>query len=283
MSTTNKIARNVILGLVAFMGLISLYSSVYVVDERQSALVLEFGKVVDNVNDSGLYFKIPFIQTVVYIDNRLRRWDGEPSDLLTEDKENIEINTWARWRVTDAQQFYEALRTENAGQGLLDGLVDSNVKNVIASQALMEVLRNTSRRFTYQTTELENAELAKKVAVKKGRQMVAKQILDGASEDTKAKYGFELAGLEIKYINYVRAVVPKIYDRMKAERHRIANRYESEGQEQSERILGDMQKELQEISSDGYRKATTIRGAADAEAVGIYAQAYEQDAEFYAF
>lgn len=283
MANPAKTARNVTVIILVLAAFISLYSSVYVVDERQHALVLEFGKVVETRKEAGLYFKAPFIQNVVYIDKRLRKWDGEPSDLLTEDKENIEINTWARWRVTNPQNFYEALRTETAGQGLLDGLVDSNVKNVIASNTLMEVLRNSDRKFTYISKELESAELAKKITVTRGRKQVAEAIFSGASKDTETTYGFELVGLEIKHINYVRAVIPKIFDRMKAERIRIANRYESEGQEQSEKILGDMQKELQQIESEGYREATQIRGKADAEAVRIYAEAYDQDAEFYSF
>jgi membrane protease subunit HflC len=276
-------ARNITIIILVFASLISLYSSVYVVDERQHALVLEFGKVVDTRLEAGLYFKVPFIQNVVYIDNRLRRWDGEPSDLLTEDKKNIEINTWARWRVTDPQNFYEAVRTEVAGQGLLDGLVDSNVKNVIASNTLMEVLRNTNRKFSYESEELEAAELAKRINIGTGRVKVTEAIFVGAGAGAKEKYGFEIVGLEIKHINYVRQVIPSIFARMKAERNKIAEQFKSEGKRESEGIIGDMKKQLQEIESEGYKQATEIRGLADAEAVRIYAEAYSQDAEFYSF
>jgi membrane protease subunit HflC len=109
-------------------------SSVYVVPVHQHAIVTQFGHIVNTQIEPGLQFKIPMIQEVTFIDNRLRDWDGEPSDLLTVDKENIEVNTWARWRVTDPRVFFEALRTETQGQSVLDGLVDASVKNVISAE-----------------------------------------------------------------------------------------------------------------------------------------------------
>ena len=120
------------------MAAVLVYSSLYVVELPHQAIVVQFGRVVTTRTEPGLYLKIPFVQTVQMYDTRLKEWDGEPSDLLTVDKENIEVNTWARWRVTDAQRYYEALRTESAGQGVLDGIIESSVKNVISAQPLME-------------------------------------------------------------------------------------------------------------------------------------------------
>ena len=258
-------------------------TSLYVVPVYQYAIVTQFGRVVAADTEPGLHFKVPFIQNVTMIDRRLREWDGEPSDLLTIDKENIEVNTWARWRVTDPQVFYEALRTETAGQGVLDGLVDASVKNVISGQPLMEALRSSKRRLRYTAAELEAAEAAKEVDIKEGREMIVDEILKQAASRTVGDYGFEMTGLEIKHFNYVRPVIPKIYERMRSERIRIANRYESEGREREAKILGQMTKDLEEIASEGYRDATTIRGSADAEVLKIYADAYGQDSDFYSF
>ena len=110
--------------LITFVG----FSSLFVVPVHQHAIVTQFGRVVATETEPGMKFKLPLIQNVAFIDNRLREWDGEPSDLLTIDKENIEVNTWARWRVTDPKLFFEALRTETAGQSVLDGLIDASVK-----------------------------------------------------------------------------------------------------------------------------------------------------------
>ena len=133
-------------------------TSLYVVPVYEYAIVTQFGRVVATNTEPGLHFKLPFVQLVTPIDRRLREWDGEPSDLLTIDKENIEVNTWARWRVVDPQLFYEALRTESAGQGVLDGLIDASTKNIISAQTLMEVLRTSERRLKYTAEELEVAE-----------------------------------------------------------------------------------------------------------------------------
>ena len=122
------------LTILAIVGTVTAGSSFYVVPVHQHAIVTQFGNIVNTQIEPGIQTKIPLIQEVTCIDNRLRDWDGEPSDLLTVDKENIEVNTWARWRVTDPRVFFEALRTETQGQSVLDGLVDASVKNVISAE-----------------------------------------------------------------------------------------------------------------------------------------------------
>ena len=259
------------------------YTSLYVVPVYESAVVTQFGKVVATQTEPGLYFKIPFIQKVSPIDSRLREWDGEPADLLTIDKENIEVNTWARWKVTQPQHFFEAMKTESVALGVLDGLVDAKVKNVISAQTLIETLRTSQRRLKYTTKELEDAEAAKDHVVKVGREKIAAMILSQVGQDSAKEYGFKVVGLEIKHFNYVKPVIPKIYERMRSERMRIANRYESEGREREARILGELAKDLEQIESEGYREATQIRGEADAEVLKVYAEAYGRDSAFYSF
>ena len=208
---------------------------------------------------------------------------ARPESVRTVDKENIEINTFCRWRITDARKFYEAVRTERRGQNVLDGAVDSAVKNVISSHQLMEVLRNTKRQLKYSAQELEDAERAKNVQVEIGREAIVADILSRVRANAQDDYGIRVESLGIKQINYVRAVIPKIFDRMRSERTRIANRYESEGRERQERILGELARDMEKIESEAYKKATTIRGQADAEAIKIYAEAYGKDAEFFSF
>jgi membrane protease subunit HflC len=268
-----------IAAVIGFFG----FTALYVVSVYEYAIVTQFGRVVATNTEPGLHFKVPFIQSVTRIDKRLREWDGEPSDLLTIDKENIEVNTWARWRVMDPQLFYEALRTETAGQGVLDGLIDASTKNVISAQTLMEVLRTSERRLKYTADELEEAEAEKGILIATGREKNVAKILSEASKETLGEYGFELLGLQIKHFNYVKPVIPKIYERMRSERIRIANRYESEGREREAKILGQMTRDLEEIESEGYREATAIRGQADAQVLKIYAEAYGEDPEFYSF
>ena len=258
-------------------------STLFIVPVHQHAIVTQFGQVQDTITEPGLKVKIPFVQEVTYIDNRLREWDGEPSDLLTLDKENIEVNTWARWRVTDPKLFFEAVETETKAQGVLDGAVDASVKNVISTEKLMETLRNEKRKLEYTAEELTKAEEAKAVEVKTGRTKIVSEILTEAKDATSKEYGFDIEGIGIKHINYVKPVIPKIYERMRSERIRIANRYESEGREQQAQILGQMNKDLEAIESEGYAESAKIRGDADAQVLITYANAYNQDPEFYSF
>ena len=255
----------------------------YVVDVKSQCVITQFGRPVKVVKTAGLNIKTPFIQKVRYFEKRIMEWDGEPSDILTRDKENIGINTWARWKIVDPLKFYTALGTEDRGQGVLDEVIESAVKNIISSYPLYDILRDTNRKLEYTTVELEKAEMDKKVKVDNGRTNLVKEINMMANEGLSERYGMELVDVRIKRINYVSAVIPKIFDRMRSERIRIASKYESEGRREEAEILGYMKKELETIESEGYKIATETRGEADAEAIRIYADAYKKSPEFYSF
>jgi membrane protease subunit HflC len=145
------------------------------------------------------------------------------------------------------------------------------------------VLRNSNRKLEYTTVELEKAEMDKNVKIVHGRASLVKEINAMANEGLSERYGMELVDVRIKHINYVPAVIPKIFDRMRSERIRIASKYESEGRREEAQILGVMKKELEKIESEGYKIATETRGEADAEAIRIYADAYKKAPEFYSF
>lgn len=270
-----------IIAVVAIIIIVS--SSFYVVDIKSQCVITQFGRPVKVVKEPGLKFKTPFIQKAKFFEKRIIEWDGEPSDILTRDKENIGINTWARWRIVDSLKFYTSLGTESRGQGVLDEVIESAVKNIVSAYPLNEVLRNTKRKLEYTTVELEKAEMDKEVKVSHGRSSLVREINEMANDGLGERYGIELVDVRIKHINYVPAVIPKIFDRMRSERIRIANKYESEGRRDEAEILGYMKKELEKIESEGYKIAVETRGEADAEAVKIYADAYGKDPDFYSF
>lgn len=277
--------KTIIVIILIFVAVVLICSnaSLYVVDVRLQAVVTQFGKPVRTVSTPGIYVKAPFIQEIRYFDRRLLEWNGETSDILTRDKENIGVGTWARWRISDALKFYTSLGAEERGQRVLDEVIESAVKNVVSAYPLKEVLRNTNRRLEYTTKELEEAEDAKKVLINLGRDKIVEEIRTMAARALEERYGIELVDVRVKYINYVEAVIPKIYDRMRSERIRIANKYESEGRREEAEILGSMKRELERIESEGYRTAEEIKGHANAEAVKIYAEEYEKAPEFYSF
>ncbi len=279
-----KVQAYVTISIIAVVAIIILASSsFYVVDVKSQCVITQFGKPVNVVQTPGLKVKTPFIQKAKFFEKRIIEWDGEPSDILTRDKENIGINTWARWKITDPLKFYTSLGTESRGQGVLDEVIESSVKNIVSAYPLNEVLRNTKRKLEYTTVELEKAEMDKKVKVSHGRLSLVGEINKMANEGLRERYGIELVDVRIKHINYVPAVIPKIFDRMRSERIRIANKYESEGRREEAEILGYMKKELEKIESEGYKVAAETRGDADAEAIKIYADAYKRDPEFYTF
>ncbi len=274
----------IIIAVIAVVAIIIVASnSFYVVDIKSQCVITQFGRPIKVVKEPGLNIKTPFIQKAKYFEKRIIEWDGEPSDILTRDKENIGINTWARWRITEPLKFYTSLGTEDRGQGVLDEVIGSAVKNIVSSYPLNEILRNTNRKLEYTTVELEKAEMDKRVKIVKGRANLVKEIHIMANEGLSERYGMELVDVRIKHINYVPAVIPKIFDRMRSERIRIANKYESEGRREEAQILGYMKKELEKIESEGYKVATQTRGEADANAIKIYADAYKEAPEFYSF
>ncbi len=270
-----------VVGVIALI--ILLKGSLYVVDMREQVVVTQFGRPVRTVTEPGLCAKTPFIQSVKRFEKRTIEWDGESSDILTRDKENIEVNTWALWKIIDPLKFYTALGAEYRGQGVLDEVIASSVKNIVSSYTLKEIVRDTNRKLLYTTQELEDAEMGKSVLIEKGRGTLLKEMKEAGEQGLKDRYGIELVDVVIKHINYVSSVIPKIYDRMRSERLRIANKYESEGRRQEAEIIGTMKKELEKIESEGYKRAKEVMGEGDARAVKIYADAYKQTPEFYSF
>ena len=274
----------IIIAIISIVAIVILASTTfYVVDIKSQAVITQFGKPVKVVTEPGLNMKTPFIQKVRYFEKRIMEWDGEPSDILTRDKENIDVNTWARWKIVDSLKFYTSLGMESRGQGVLDEVIESAVKNIVSSYTLNEILRDTNRKLEYTTKELEKAEIAKRVNITEGRGKLVGQIKTMANHGLSERYGLELVDVRIKHINYVQTVIPKIFDRMRSERIRIASKYESEGRREEAEILGGMKKELDGIESEGYKKAAETRGEADAEVIMIYANAYNKAPEFYSF
>ena len=275
MKTGIASALLVILGIAAIV----LYSSVYVVEEGKQVIVTQFGKRVgDATTEAGLHFKAPFIQEAHYLEKRLLPWDGAPESMQTKDKKRIDIDVWARWRISEPSTFFVKVRTEEGGQRILDNLVDSAVRDVVARHNLIDVVRKSNKELIYETEELERTEAD--VVLGRGREDVEDEILRGVN---LTEYGMELMSVHIKRVNYVASVRKTVYDRMISERSRIARLYDSEALEEKNRILGQTQKELDQIEGEMEQKAAEIRGEADAQVIRLTAEAYGRSPEFYVF
>ena len=270
--------------VVAVIVLILLLTSLYVVREPEQVIITQFGKPIgDPITTPGLKIKVPIIQKVHRFDKRFLEWDGDPNQLPTKDKRFIWVDMYARWRITDPLLFFQRLRDERGAQTRLDDILDGETRNAIANHNLLEVIRNTNR--TPQQSELETRDETGLEPINVGRDRIRMEVLSNAKPRTE-DLGIEILDVQFKRINYVEEVRQKVYERMVAERMRIADRFRSEGEGEASRIRGEKERELKRIQSGAYREARKIIGNADAGATAIYAAAYNRSADtrtFYEF
>jgi membrane protease subunit HflC len=260
-------------------------SSLYVVNETEQVIITQLGEPVGGtVNQPGLHVKAPFIQKVNRFDKRFLEWDGNADEFTTRDKRVIFVDTMARWQISDPLLFFQRLRDERGAQSRLDDILDGETRNAVANHELVEIVR-TSNREPEHDPSLAEADIAEFEQIEYGRERLRTEILSAARSRT-SDLGIEILDVRLKRINYTEDVRRKVYDRMIAERQRIATRYRSEGEGEAARIRGERDLELKRIQSEAYKKAQEVRGKADAEATSIYAKAYDQNAqsrEFYGF
>jgi membrane protease subunit HflC len=262
--------------------LLLVFSSVYTLGETEQAILTQFGKPVGGVvSTPGLHVKVPFVQTLHVFDKRWLEYDGDPNEIPTRDKKYVWVDTYARWRVSDALRFFQAVRDERGGQSRLDDIVDGETRNAVASFDLIEVVRSSNRPFS-KMEELEGIGSSEVATIATGRERIARRILERASKITP-EFGVELVDVRFKRISYTESVQQSVFQRMIAERRRIAERSRSEGQGRAAEIRGQKERDVLATSSVGYRDAQQLKGTADARAASIYARAYGRDPGFYDF
>lgn len=274
----------IVLAVVAVVLAIALLSSIYVVYEPDQVIITQFGRPVGGTVDTpGLHFKVPFVQKVNRFDKRFLEWDGESNEVPTRDKRFVQVDTTARWRISEPLLFFQRLRDERGAQSRLDDILDGETRNAVANHALVEIVRTSNREPEPDASVPEEDQGFEPIRF--GRDRVREVILEAARSRT-ADLGIEILDVRLKRINYVEEVRAKVYDRMIAERQRIATQYRSEGEGEAAQIRGERDRDLQRIQSEAYREAQEVRGGADAESTRIYAGAYDQSAEarrFYTF
>jgi membrane protease subunit HflC len=262
--------------------LLLVFSSVYTLGETEQAILTQFGRPVGGVvSTPGLHVKLPFVQNLHRFDKRWLEYDGDANEIPTRDKKYIWVDTYARWRISDALRFYQAVRDERGGQSRLDDIVDGETRNAVASFDLIEIVRSSNRPFT-KMEELEGLGASEVVSITTGREKIARRILERASKITP-EFGVELVDVRFKRIAYTESVQQSVFQRMIAERKRIAERSRSEGQGRAAEIRGQKERDVLAASSVGYRDAQQLKGKADARAAAIYSRAYGRDPGFYEF
>ncbi len=279
----NKQTKLILLMALLVGFIIVLGNSFYIVKETNQVIILQFGKPIgEAVTNPGLHIKLPFIRKANYFEKRWLEWNGDVNQIPTKDKKFIEIDTYARWRISDPLVFFQSVRDERGAQSRLDDIIDGETRNAIANYDLEEVVRSSNRAFEETEEAGVLTEREEVTTIETGRDKITGIILEASSLITPA-IGIELKDVRIKRINYIEEVRQEVFGRMIAERQRIAAKYRSEGDGRSAEIRGEKERELNRIQSGAYKTAQEIKGKADASATRIYADAYNLDPEFYQF
>ncbi|MCR9199346.1 MAG: protease modulator HflC [Planctomycetaceae bacterium] len=299
-------AKFLIIGLVA---IILCYSCIFTVNERELAVVLQFGKVVKSVEDPGLYFKIPLMQEVRRLPRTRQFWKNSPNDILvdlpTKDGKKIEISIWAIWRINDAEQFVKVMRTVDNAEQQVRQRVRAGIRDVITSYNLSEVVRSTDRELTYsfgledlpeddENAELPSADLSQvgeQATIRIGREKIMEeirrrietQIAAGDGEDNATDRGIELVDVGISNIGFVESVRRAAFERLRAFMEAIAARYRNEGEQRKQEIINEANAEAEKIRGEGEEQSKRIRGEVEAEIIESYASAIKATGDFYNF
>lgn len=251
------LSRNILLGALAAIVLL-LTTSLFTVNETQTALRFQLGEIVEANYPPGLHWKWPLINNIRKFDRRLQTLDTEPERFLTAEKKNVIVDSFAMWRIDDVRLFY----TTVAG--------DPNQANVRLDQIVKDSLRSEFSKRTIQE-------------VVSGDREQIMETLSRLLREQAAQLGIAAVDVRIKRIDLPADVSSSVFSRMKAERLRVAKDFRSRGAEAAERIRADADRQSTVILAEAYRDAERQRGEGDAQAVDIYAQAYGKDQDFYRF
>lgn len=278
----------------------SFNSALYVIPEGRQAVITQFGRPVETVKNAGLHFKMPLIQDVRMIDLRILSWDGFPNQIPTKDKKYIEVDTTARWKITDPLKFIQTVQNERGARSRLDAILDGFTRDVISGHNLVEAVRNSNKlnetleKLKKEVNEADSEESKLNEIVKEeevvgdiekvniGRERLSELIIEGARKELRP-LGIELIDVQLKRISYENSVQQKVYLRMISERERIASKIRSFGKGEEAKIVGKTDKDLKEIQSKAYRKVQNIKGEAESKSISIYAEAFNKSPDFYRY
>lgn len=269
-------AKPILLIILVIIAIVAVNGSTFIVQEQDQVVITQFGKPIGKaVTSPGVYFKLPFIQEANYFEKRYMEWNGDPNQVPTKDKKFIFVSTYARWQITDPLQFFKRLTNERSAQSRIDDILDGDTRNFIANNNIEEAVRTSNRVPVSSDVDVVGDSL---VPISVGRDKIQQMILKSANKQT-AELGIKILDFRFKRINYVQEVQNQVYERMKSERFRIADKFRSEGQGEASRINGEKERELKNIQSLAFKQAEIIKGKADATSAAIYARAYNKSSQ----
>lgn len=253
-----KNSTKFIIAIVCFFTAISLVSSIYIVKQTEQAMILQFGEPVRVVQEPGLKFKVPFIQEVVYYDKRLLEADPPAEEVLLADQKRIVVDTFSRFKIVDPLLFYQSVLTENFAKQRLSDAIISSLRDVLSNETLNTVLSPKRAEIMLKIRDLVNSK-------------------------TSAKFGVIMADVRIRRADLPEQTSQSIYARMRSEREKEAKEIRAEGIELAQQIRAKAERDKTILLAEAQKKSEIIRGEGDKKATKIWADAANQDREFYSF
>lgn len=253
-----KNSKNIV--IVIIVGLILLSLSAFTVNQTQYVLVQRLGEIVAVKKEPGLYFKVPFVDNLKYFDNRILTLDWEqPAKFITSENKYMMVDSFVKWRIVDPKKYYVSIKEggEVAAEDRLSKVVNAGLRSEFGIRTVHDVI--AGERGVIMDNLRKKADL-------EARQM-----------------GIEVVDVRLKRVDYSEEISKSVFDRMIAERKRLANQLRSEGSAASEKIRADADKQREVIIAEAYREAQKTKGEGDAKASEIYSQSYNRNPEFYAF
>lgn len=236
------------------------YSSIFTVHQTQNALLLRFGEPVPGrsvVTQPGLHFKAPFVENVVYFDNRILDLETPKQEVLASDNNRIEVDAFLRYKIVDILQFYRSVRTIEGGNNQLGSVLNSAVRRVLGEATMLQLVRDD-------------------------RNNLMRKILDQVNLES-AKLGMNVVDVRIRRADLPRQISEQVFRRMQTERAREAAEYRAQGSEQAQRITAKADRDVIVVRAEAQRQADQTRGEGDAERNRIFAEAFGKDPDFFAF
>jgi membrane protease subunit HflC len=235
-----------------------LWASIFTVDEREKAILFQFGEIIEADYEPGIHLKIPFINNVRKFDSRILTIDQKPERFLTQEKKDLIVDSYVKWRIIDVVQYYKTTQGDELVAGrLLYENINNGLRNEFGKRTIQEVVSGD-------------------------RTHIMDLMTSQASERAKT-LGIEVVDVRVKKVDYPERVSNSVYQRMRAEREREARDFRSKGHEASERIQADADRQRSILLAEAYRDSEIVRGEGDARATEIYAEAFNNDPEFYKF
>lgn len=246
--------------IVAFLALVLLSSSAFTVNQTQYVLVQRLGEIVAVKKEPGLYFKVPLVDNLKYFDNRILTLDWEqPAKFITSENKYMMVDSFVKWRIIDPEKYYVSIKDggEIAAEDRLSKVVNAGLRAEFGIRTVHDVIA--------------------------GERGVVMDNLRHKADQEARQMGIEVVDVRLKRVDYAEEISKSVFDRMIAERKRLANQLRSEGSAASEKIRADADKQREVIIAEAYREAQKTKGEGDASAAAIYNQSYGKNAEFYAF